>query len=183
MVKIGSPEERLRAYPHHLSGGMRQRVVGAIALSCQPHLLIADEATTSLDATTQAQYLALLREVQEIANVALIFITHDMGIVARMCNRVLVMYAGKLVEKAKTRDIFDHPLHPYTEALMGAVPRVDKRIERLLSIEGQPPDITQLPPGCSFAPRCKARYEKCLELFPPEVEVRDGQWVSCWKYA
>jgi oligopeptide/dipeptide ABC transporter ATP-binding protein len=180
-VKIPSPDLRLAAYPHQMSGGMRQRVVGAISLSCQPAILIADEPTTSLDVTIQAQYLKLLKSLQEEMGLALIFITHDFGIVAKMCDRVAVMYAGRIVESAGVRDLFNHPRHPYTVALLGSVPRVDQKIDRLASIEGQPPPLYALPRGCPFAPRCPDARERCRQEYPPEVAVDDGHRVSCWK--
>ncbi|MCI0371632.1 MAG: ABC transporter ATP-binding protein, partial [candidate division NC10 bacterium] len=154
LVKIPSPEIRLRAYPHQMSGGMRQRVVGAIAIACRPGILIADEPTTSLDVTIQAQYLRLLKDLQKEMGLALIFITHDFGIVAKMCDRVAVMYAGRIVEHAGVRELFNHPRHPYTVALLNSVPRLERRVERLASIEGQPPPLYDLPEGCPFAPRC-----------------------------
>ena len=151
-VNIPAAESRMRDYPHQMSGGMRQRVVGAIGISCQPQVLIADEPTTSLDVTIQAQYLALLKELQRDSNVALIFITHDFGIVAKMCDRVAVMYAGRIVEQGSVRDIFNHPSHPYTEALLASVPKMEEDVDRLYSIEGQPPTLHDLPTGCPFAP-------------------------------
>jgi len=182
-VGIASPEFRLRNYPHELSGGMKQRVVGAIALSCEPHLLICDEPTTSLDVTIQAQYLRLLKELQQQAGLTMIFVTHDFGIVARMCDRVGVMYAGRMVEVADCRELFNNPTHPYTKALMSSVPKLEMREERLLSIEGEPPALYNLPTGCSFAPRCTSRSTECkMEEFPPSVEVGDGHWVNCWRY-
>src|SRR5712691_7950326 len=144
-VRIPSPETRVTQYPHEMSGGMRQRIVGAIGISCEPRLLIADEPTTSLDVTIQAQYLNLLRELQRKHGLALIFITHNLGIVAKMCDQLAVMYAGRLVERAPVRTIFNHPAHPYTEALLHAVPSLSDRSERLWSIEGQPPDLTNPP--------------------------------------
>ncbi|HXV09900.1 MAG TPA: ABC transporter ATP-binding protein, partial [Burkholderiales bacterium] len=153
-VKVAAPERRVTDYPHQISGGMKQRVVGAIAISCEPKIIIADEPTTSLDVTIQAQYLRLLREIQEATNLALIFITHDFGIVAKMCDRVLVMYAGRIVESGSVRDIFNHPSHPYTQALLRSVPSMDEDVERLYSIDGQPPALWDLPEGCRFAPRC-----------------------------
>jgi oligopeptide/dipeptide ABC transporter ATP-binding protein len=183
-VYISSPESRLRNYPHELSGGMRQRVVGAIALSCEPHLLIADEPTTSLDATIQAQYLRLLRELQEQFRLTMIFVTHDFGIVARMCRRVAVMYAGRILETADVRELFNRPLHPYTELLMKSVPKVEERVERLAGIEGQPPSLHDLPAGCTFAPRCPFVEDRCrLGEHPSAVEVTEGHLVSCWKYS
>jgi len=183
LVHIASPETCLTSWPHQLSGGMRQRVVGAISISCEPKLLIADEPTTSLDATIQVQYLRLLREIQEKTDLTLIFITHDFGIVARMCRRAAVMYAGKIVETAEVREIFNHPAHPYTQALMKSVPKVEEKVTRLASIEGQPPPLHHLPPGCIFAPRCSAKKEECRpEEYPPMVEIEKGHFVSCWRY-
>jgi len=180
LLKIPSPEMLLRDYPFQLSGGMRQRVVGAIAMSCHPRLLIADEPTTALDATIQAQYMALFKEVQQKTNVAIIYITHDFGVIANMCHRVGVMYAGKIVETATTRELFNAPKHPYTSALINSVPRLDRKDKRLYSIEGQPPSLTNLPPGCRFSPRCSVAQEVCREQEPPEVEIGDGHSVSCW---
>lgn len=179
LVRIPSPGDRLRNYPHELSGGMRQRVVGAISLACRPHLLLADEPTTSLDVTIQAQYLKLLKEIQEQTKLALIFVTHDFGIVAKVCDRVAVMYAGKIVEMADVREIFNHPQHPYTAALMRALPKVETRVERLTSIKGEVPSLYQLPPGCSFAARCDFQREECAEM-PSLAEIEDGHWVRCW---
>lgn len=182
-VKIPSPELRLQAYPHQLSGGMRQRVVGAIMLSCQPAILIADEPTTSLDVTIQAQYLRLLKGLQEEMGLALIFITHDFGIVAKMCDRVAVMYAGRIVETAGVRELFNSPRHPYTVALLNSVPRLEGQVEQLASIEGQPPPLDALPPGCPFAPRCAHAREVCRRDYPPEASVTTDHRASCWKVA
>jgi len=179
-LKISSAESRMADYPHQMSGGMRQRVSGAIALSCQPRLLIADEPTTSLDVTIQAQYLELLREIQERSHISIIFITHDFGIVAATAHKVAVMYAGKIVEMGTTEEVFDNPFHPYTEALLRCVPRSDRLEGRLVDIPGQPPDLTNLPRGCSFAPRCPKAMERCLEAYPPEVEVSRGHVTKCW---
>ncbi len=181
LLKISSPEMILHDYPFQLSGGMRQRVVGAIAMSCHPRLLIADEPTTALDATIQAQYIALFKDVQRQTNVSIIFITHDFGVIANMCNRVGVMYAGKIVETAATRDIFKNPKHPYTTALINSVPRLDQKDERLYSIKGQPPSLMNLPPGCRFYPRCPLAADICLQEEPKEVEISSGHSVSCWK--
>jgi oligopeptide/dipeptide ABC transporter ATP-binding protein len=181
-VRIPSPEMRLRAYPHQLSGGMRQRVVGAIALSCRPRVLIADEPTTSLDVTIQAQYLRLLKELQQEMRLALVFITHDFGIVAKMCDRVAVMYAGRIVETGDVREIFNHPRHPYTRALLASVPPLEARVERLASIEGQPPPLHGLPPGCPFVPRCAHARRMCRDEYPPAMDVEggDGHRAACW---
>jgi oligopeptide/dipeptide ABC transporter ATP-binding protein len=184
MVQIPSPELRLKNWPHELSGGMRQRVVGAIALSCEPRLLIADEPTTSLDATIQVQYLRLLHELQRQTGLSLIFVTHDFGIVARMCQRAAVMYAGKIVETADVRDLFDSPEHPYTQALMKSVPKVEEKVQRLASIEGQPPPLHDLPPGCAFVPRCPYSTDRCRSTEnPPTIEINHEHSVSCWNYS
>jgi oligopeptide transport system ATP-binding protein len=181
LLKIPAPEQRLNDYPFQLSGGMRQRVVGAIAMSCHPRLLIADEPTTALDATIQAQYIALFKDIQKKTNVSIIFITHDFGVIANMCDRVSVMYAGKIVETAPTRVLFTAPRHPYTSALVNSVPRLDRKDERLFSIEGQPPSMLHLPPGCRFHPRCTVAQDVCREQEPPEIEVGKEHSVSCWR--
>lgn len=181
LLRIPAPEQRLKDYPFQMSGGMRQRVVGSIAMSCRPRLLIADEPTTALDATIQMQYIALFKDIQEQTDVGIIFITHDFGVVANMCHRVAVMYAGKIVETAATSTIFKAPRHPYTVALINSVPRLDRKDERLYQIEGQPPSLLNLPPGCRFAPRCPEAMDICREQQPPEVEINEGHSVSCWK--
>ncbi|MFQ5825989.1 MAG: ABC transporter ATP-binding protein [Dehalococcoidia bacterium] len=181
LVRIPAAEVRMRDYPHQMSGGMRQRVVGAIALSCQPHLLIADEPTTSLDVTIQSQYLRLLKEIQQEFGVAMIFITHDFGIVARVCDRVAVMYAGKIVENAGVREVFNSPVHPYTVSLMKSLPMLETRVDKLFAIEGQPPFLLDLPPGCTFAPRCPDVDQKCHQEYPPLVAVGEGHYASCWR--
>ena len=180
-VNIPAAETRMRDYPHQMSGGMRQRVVGAIGISCQPQVLIADEPTTSLDVTIQAQYLALLKELQRESNVGLIFITHDFGIVAKMCDRVAVMYAGRIVEQGSVRDIFNRPSHPYTEALLASVPKMEEDVDRLYSIEGQPPTLHDLPVGCPFAPRCQYAMDHCREEYPTRTAVSEGHFASCWR--
>ena len=180
-VNIPAAEIRMRDYPHQMSGGMRQRVVGAIGISCQPQVLIADEPTTSLDVTIQAQYLALLKELQRDSNVALIFITHDFGIVAKMCDRVAVMYAGRIVEQGSVRDIFNNPSHPYTEALLASVPKMEEDVDRLYSIEGQPPTLHNLPPGCPFAARCQYVMDRCHDEYPDRVDIDEGHYASCWR--
>ncbi len=180
-VNIPAAETRMRDYPHQMSGGMRQRVVGAIGISCQPQVLIADEPTTSLDVTIQAQYLALLKELQRDSNVGLIFITHDFGIVAKMCDRVAVMYAGRIVEQGTVRDIFNNPSHPYTEALLASVPKMEEDVDRLYSIEGQPPTLHNLPEGCPFAPRCQYTMDKCREEYPAQSSINEGHHASCWR--
>jgi oligopeptide/dipeptide ABC transporter ATP-binding protein len=180
-VKVAAPEERLRTFPHQMSGGMKQRVVGAIALAPEPKLLIADEPTTALDVTIQLQYLLLLKEVQTRMGLAMLFITHDFGIVARMCDRVAVMYAGRIVESGPVRALFKTPRHPYTEALMASVPRMEGRVERLPSIEGQPPALHRLPPGCRFAPRCRYVETRCRTEYPPTFAVGAQHEAACWK--
>ena len=179
-VRIPSPEVRMREYPHQMSGGMRQRIVGAIGISCEPHLLIADEPTTSLDVTIQAQYLNLLKDIQQQSRLAMIFITHNIGIVAKMCDNVAVMYAGKLVERAPVRTLFNQPAHPYTEALLHAVPTLTDRSKRLWSIEGQPPDLANPPAGCPFHPRCPKAEDRCRREVPPEFQVGENHYTRCW---
>jgi oligopeptide/dipeptide ABC transporter ATP-binding protein len=181
LLQIPAPETILNNYPFQLSGGMRQRVVGSIAMSCNPRLLIADEPTTALDATIQAQYIALFKDIQEKTNVAIVFITHDFGVIADMCDRVAVMYAGKIVETASTSEIFKAPRHPYTSALINSVPRLDRKDERLYSIEGQPPSLMNLPPGCRFCDRCPGALDICSKQEPTEKEIGNNHTVSCWR--
>jgi oligopeptide/dipeptide ABC transporter ATP-binding protein len=168
LVRIPSPEVRMKEYPHQMSGGMRQRIVGGMVLGCEPKILIADEPTTSLDVTIQAQFLRLLKEIQQKSNLSMIIVTHDFGIVARACDRVAVMYAGKIVETADTVELFDVPSHPYTVALMNSLPKMGVRQERLYSIKGQPPDLRTLGAGCSFAPRCDEAIDICQRKYPPK---------------
>lgn len=179
-VRITAPEMRVREYPHQMSGGMRQRIVGAMAIACEPRLLIADEPTTSLDLTIQAQYLNLLRDLQREHGLALIFITHNLGIVAKMCDHVAVMYAGRLVEFGPVRKIFDAPAHPYTRALLQSIPRFADARDRLTAIGGQPPDLSALPLGCSFHPRCPDAIDRCRAEAPPETQVQNGHTARCW---
>jgi len=179
-LRISAADTRLRQYPHQFSGGMRQRVSSAIALSCAPRLLIADEPTTSLDVTIQAQYLELLKEVQASAGVAVILVTHDFGIVAANADRVAVMYAGKIVEMGSTLQVFNNPSHPYTQALLRCLPGVEPNGQPLVEIGGQPPDLARLPPGCPFAPRCPKRQPICEEAYPPAVPVESGHVAHCW---
>ena len=181
LVQIPAAETRVRDYPHQMSGGMRQRVVGAISISCEPMVLIADEPTTSLDVTIQAQYLKLLKDLQRESGLSLIFITHDFGIVAKVCDRVAVMYAGKIVEQGSVRDIFNNPSHPYTEALLASVPKMEEEVERLYSIEGQPPTLHNLAPGCSFADRCPYVMERCRAEYPPLFQAGDDHVSACWR--
>jgi len=182
-LRIPGAAARLRHYPHQLSGGTRQRVSSAIATSCVPRLLIADEPTTSLDVTIQAQYLDLLKEVQEQTGVAIILVTHDFGIVAANADRVAVMYAGRIVEMGSTLQVFDVPSHPYTQALLRCLPGVELQPQQLVEIGGQPPDLAHLPPGCPFAPRCPQRRSVCEEAYPPPVAVAQGHVAHCWAAA
>lgn len=179
-VRIPAPETRLAQHPHEMSGGMRQRIVGAIGISCEPRLLIADEPTTSLDLTIQAQYLALLRDLQRAHGLALIFITHNLGIVAKMCDQLAVMYAGRVVEAGPVRQLFRTPTHPYTKALLASIPRMNDNRTRLTAIDGQPPDLAAPPPGCAFAPRCVAAIDRCQTEAPPET-AEDERSVRCWQ--
>jgi oligopeptide/dipeptide ABC transporter ATP-binding protein len=180
-VKVAAPAQRLRAYPHQMSGGMKQRVVGAIAVAGEPRVLIADEPTTALDVTIQLQYLELLKEIQARTRLAMLFITHDFGIVARMCDRVAVMYAGRIVESGPMRALFRTPRHPYTEALMASVPRMEAAVDRLPSIDGQPPPLHSLPVGCRFAARCRYVEERCRQEYPPTIAVGPAHEVACWR--
>ena len=180
-VRISDPERRVHAYPHQMSGGIRQRVAGAIAISCQPSLLIADEPTTSLDVTIQAQYLRLLKDIQRETNLALIFVTHDLGIVAKLCDRVAVMYAGRIVETGTTREIFNRPRHPYTIGLLNCLPTLKRGREPLVAIEGQPPDLAHVPNGCSFAPRCALAREDCEQTRPRLEAVGLDHLVACFR--
>jgi oligopeptide/dipeptide ABC transporter ATP-binding protein len=185
-VHIPEPERRVHAYPHQLSGGMRQRAMIAMALSCNPKLLIADEPTTALDVTIQAQILDLMRELQQTTGTAIVLITHDMGVVAENADRVVVMYAGHKVEEASADDLFDSPLHPYTKGLLGSVPNLEvaahlkARRARLNEIKGIVPSLANLPQGCAFAPRCRFATEECRAVSPPLEQHRPGHWVACW---
>ena len=184
MVGISEPEGRLKQYPHHFSGGMRQRVMIAIALACEPKLIIADEPTTALDVTIQAQILELMKDLTRRLNVALILITHNLGIVARYATRVNVMYAGRIVESAATAELFARPRHPYTLGLLASIPRLDKpRSEPLVPIEGQPPDLSRLGPGCAYCPRCGWCVEACTSAKPPLVTVLSGHSSACLRAA
>ncbi len=180
MMRVAAPERRLSDFPHQMSGGMKQRVVGGIAIESQPRLLIADEPTTALDVTIQAQYLNLLKEIQRETGVAILFITHDLGVVARMCDRVAVMYAGRIVEQGGIHEIFDNPSHPYTQALLGSIPKMEERVERLTAIEGQPPALFALPQGCRFAVRCPHVHDRCEEAYPAEFTGSGGHTAACW---
>ncbi|HWB50449.1 MAG TPA: ABC transporter ATP-binding protein [Stellaceae bacterium] len=185
-VSIPEPERRAQAYPHQLSGGMRQRVMIAMALSCNPKVLIADEPTTALDVTIQAQILDLMRELQETTGTAIILITHDMGVVAENADRVVVMYAGRKVEEANAKELFDNPGHPYTRGLLGSLPKLDvaarsdARRSRLNEIKGMVPSLLDLPAGCTFAPRCEFASDECRAAYPPLGERRPGHFIACW---
>jgi oligopeptide transport system ATP-binding protein len=178
-VRIPSPAVRMREYPHQMSGGMRQRVVGAIAMAGGPRLIIADEPTTNLDVTIQAQYLDVLKDIQQETGVALIFVTHNLGIVARMCDKMAVMYAGKIVEQGAVRDLFRAPKHPYTHALLGSTPKLGSK-EPLYAIPGQPPNLAQLPPGCAFHPRCAHAMSRCMTEQPEDRRLTPQWTARCW---
>jgi len=182
-VEIAAPEQRLGQFPHEMSGGMKQRVVGAIAMSGRPEMLIADEPTTALDVTIQLQYLKLLKRLQQETGMAILFITHDFGVVARMCDRVAVMYAGRIVECGPVRAVFDHPSHPYTQALIASVPKMTGTTERLATIEGQPPSLMDLPAGCRFAARCPHAEQRCHDTYPHAFAVGAEHTADCWRLA
>jgi oligopeptide transport system ATP-binding protein len=183
-VGIPSPQKRIHAYPHQFSGGMRQRVMIAMALLCKPDLLIADEPTTAIDVTIQAQILTLLKDLQRAEGTAIILITHSMGVIAQMCHRVQVMYAGKIVEEADAAPLFANPRHPYTVGLLESIPRLDEhKGDKLIPIEGQPPDMTQLPSGCSFHPRCRWRIDRCVHEEPPLMNSLNGGRSACFVLA
>ena len=178
-VRIPSPEARMKNYPHQLSGGMRQRIVGAIAQAGEPEIIIADEPTTNLDVTIQLQYLNLLKDLQRATGVGLVFVTHNLGIVAKMCDTVAVMYAGRIVELQTVRGLFYAPKHPYTRALLDSIPKLGTK-DPLYIIPGQPPDLSALPGGCSFHPRCAQAMDRCRVEEPPEYRADDGGTASCW---
>ena len=180
-VNVAAPDSRMNDYPHQMSGGMKQRVVGAISMSGEPGVIIADEPTTALDVTIQLQYLRLLKEIQAETGLSIIFITHDFGVVARMCDRVAVMYAGRIIESGAVRDIFDAPSHPYTKALIASVPKMEEKVDRLPSIEGHPPLLSDLPVGCRFEPRCPVAKDKCRQEYPVEFSIKDGHTADCWE--
>jgi len=187
LVKIPEPAQRAREYPHQLSGGMRQRAMIAMALACNPRVLIADEPTTALDVTIQAQILDLILELQKQLGTALILITHNLGVVAETAQRVIVMYAGKKVEEAEVDALFAQPLHPYTHGLLASIPRLEimagrnnASVDRLQEIPGIVPALNNLPPGCTFAPRCAFADDRCRSQFPPYEQLRPGHWAACW---
>ena len=183
-VQIPEPSKRLRAFPHQLSGGMRQRAMIAMALACEPEILIADEPTTALDVTVQAQIMDLMKRLRQDFNTAILMITHDLGVIADIADRVMVMYAGKAVESATCTQIFDNPMHPYTRGLLGSVPVLGAKVPgkriRLNEIPGMVPSLSALPRGCAFAPRCPLAEEVCQSKIPPFTESGSGHWVRCW---
>ncbi|WP_042143833.1 ABC transporter ATP-binding protein [Paucisalibacillus sp. EB02] len=179
LVGIPNPEERMKQYPHQFSGGMRQRIVIAIALICEPELLIADEPTTALDVTIQAQILELFEKIQDVTGVSIILITHDLGVVAKIADRIAVMYAGKIIETGDKREIFYKPQHPYTKGLLNSVPRLDTK-GKLKPIEGTPPDLFSPPKGCPFTARCPMAMEVCNKIYPGSTTISDSHSVDCW---
>lgn len=180
---ISAPEQRFNEYPHQMSGGMRQRIMIAIALSCNPELLIADEPTTALDVTIQAQILELMKELKQKISMSIMMITHDLGIVADSCDRVVIMYTGQIFESAPTDKLFSQPLHPYTKGLLNAIPTLDKTKDRLEAIEGMVPDADKMPKGCRFHPRCKFAFEKCAHKVPKLVSYGEGRMVRCFLFS
>jgi len=183
LAGIPAPEKRIDQYPHQFSGGMRQRVMIAMGLSCNPEILIADEPTSALDVTIQAQILELIQELTHKLGTAVIMITHSLGVVAGMCDTICVMYAGRIVERGRTEEIFESPKHPYTRGLIRSVPRLDRdTAERLYSIPGQPPNVIDLPDCCPFYPRCDKAMDICKKKYPPSVAFENGQSASCWLY-
>lgn len=180
LVGIPNPEERMKQYPHQFSGGMRQRIVIAIALICQPELLIADEPTTALDVTIQAQILELFDQIQQATGVSIILITHDLGVVAKVADRIAVMYAGKIIETGTKREIFYESEHPYTQGLLNSVPRLDQRGAELSSIDGTPPDLFAPPEGCPFAARCEHAMVVCNKMYPEQTTLSESHEVNCW---
>ena len=182
-VGIANPEVRAHEYPHQMSGGMRQRVMIAMALACQPQILIADEPTTALDVTIQAQILDLIRELNESMGTSVVFITHDLGVVSELCDTVIVMYTGPIVEQAPVKELFESPKHPYTKGLLNAIPKITRERNPLETIEGMVPNPTERIEGCSFSPRCPYATDQCRKAEPPMAELSDGRLVRCWQYA
>jgi len=180
LVGVNEPEKRLKQYPHELSGGMRQRVMIAMALACEPDILIADEPTTALDVTIQAQILELMQDLQKKLGMAIIMITHDLGVIADMCDEIIVMYAGRVCERGTADEIFYNPRHEYTKGLLRSIPRLDSKNERLVPIAGSPVDLTNMPKGCAFASRCDKCMKICLNELPEELPINDDHMASCW---
>lgn len=180
LVGVNEPEKRVKQYPFELSGGMRQRVMIAMALSCEPDILIADEPTTALDVTIQAQILELMQELQKKLGMAIIMVTHDLGVIADMCDEIIVMYGGRVCERGTAEDIFYRPCHEYTRGLLRSIPNVDKMGQKLVPIPGTPINLLNMPKGCAFCPRCENAMKICLEEQPPEMQMPDGHYASCW---
>ena len=180
LVGVNEPEKRVKQYPHELSGGMRQRVMIAMALACEPDILIADEPTTALDVTIQAQILELMQELQKKLGMAIIMVTHDLGVIADMCDEIIVMYGGRVCERGTAEDIFYRPHHEYTRGLLRSIPDVDRIGEKLVPIPGTPINLLNMPKGCAFCPRCENAMKICIEQVPPELQMPDGHFASCW---
>ena len=180
LVGVNEPEKRVKQYPYELSGGMRQRVMIAMALVCEPDILIADEPTTALDVTIQAQILELMQSLQKKLGMAIIMVTHDLGVIADMCDEIIVMYGGRVCERGTAEDIFYRPSHEYTKGLLKSIPSVDKMGERLVPISGTPINLLNMPKGCAFCPRCENAMKICIEEVPPEMQMPDGHFASCW---
>ncbi len=180
LVGVNEPEKRVKQYPYELSGGMRQRVMIAMALACEPDILIADEPTTALDVTIQAQILELMQSLQKKLGMAIIMVTHDLGVIADMCDEIIVMYGGRVCERGTAEDIFYRPSHEYTKGLLKSIPSVDRMGEKLVPIPGTPINLLNMPKGCAFCPRCENAMKICIEEIPPEMQMPDGHFASCW---
>ena len=180
LVGVNEPEKRVKQYPYELSGGMRQRVMIAMALACEPDILIADEPTTALDVTIQAQILELMQSLQKKLGMAIIMVTHDLGVIADMCDEIIVMYGGRVCERGTAEDIFYRPHHEYTKGLLRSIPNVDRIGEKLIPIPGTPINLLNMPKGCAFCPRCEEAMKICIEEQPPEMQMPDGPFASCW---
>ena len=180
LVGVNEPEKRVKQYPYELSGGMRQRVMIAMALACEPDILIADEPTTALDVTIQAQILELMQDLQKKLGMAIIIVTHDLGVIADMCDEIIVMYGGRVCERGTAEDIFYRPHHEYTKGLLRSIPNVDKIGEKLIPIPGTPINLLNMPKGCAFCPRCENAMKICIEEVPQEMQMPDGHYASCW---
>ena len=180
LVGVNEPEKRVKQYPYELSGGMRQRVMIAMALACEPDILIADEPTTALDVTIQAQILELMQELQKKLGMAIIMVTHDLGVIADMCDEIIVMYGGRVCERGTAEDIFYRPHHEYTKGLLRSIPNVDRIGEKLIPIPGTPINLLNMPKGCAFCPRCENAMKICIEQVPPEMQMPDGHYAACW---